>query len=397
MGLADRLEAAKADPKVVKAQLAQLADAFRDAGLDPLDLGAVERIKFYEGFHKTEDGDAQVVPMVAFHIDPAWRTGPDWPVVAPAAPTTVRYGRKRPPKVDDGWRTAVVLPDPQIGYRALGDLPDVELDPFHDEAAMAIAVDVIRAARADVVVNLGDFLDFPEWGTYEQLPEFQATTQPAIDRAHRFLAEQRAAAGPDAELVLLEGNHDRRLPKAIARNALAALRLRQAEEPDGWPVLSVPHVLRLDDLGVTYVDGYPAAAYWLNDHVATVHGHKVNSGGSTAWRVIEDELVSVLFGHVHRVELVVKAARARDGRRTRLAASPGCLCRTDGAVPGAKSSTDLYGRPVSTVENWQQGVAVVTYDPTGSAHHVELVPIHGPGDGSAAWALWRGRRFAAGS
>ena len=401
--LGDRVGQLAATPAARKRELQRLADAFRDAGLDPADLGAVREVKFYEQAQKDADGDARVVPMVSVTVDPAWRTGPAWPVVQPAAPTRVTYGRTRPPVVRDGWHRAVILPDPQVGYRALNSRATddgqlvAELDPFHDDAALDVAVDIVRAVRPSVVVNLGDFLDFPEFGTYEQQPEWALTGNAAVNAAHRFLARQRAAAGPDAELVLLEGNHDRRLPKAVARNAMAALRLRRAgDPPDGWPVLSVPHLLRLDDLAVTYVDGYPAAAWWLNDQLACIHGHKVSSTGSTAWRVIADEVVSVLMGHVHRLELVHRRpARTRDHPEfSILAASPGCLSRTDGAVPSAKGSTDALGRPVSSAENWQQGVAVVTYQPDPPhRYYVELVPIHGPGDGSSAWCMYRDRLY----
>ena len=64
------------------------------------------------------------------------------------------------------------------------------------------------------------------------------------------------------------------------------------------------------------------------------------------------------------------------GRRSDIvAASPGCLCRVDGAVPSKKSGTDIHGRPVSTIEEWQQGAAVVTYEVNGPGHHIDLIYI----------------------
>jgi hypothetical protein len=68
--------------------------------------------------------------------------------------------------------------------------------------------------------------------------------------------------------------------------------------------------------------------------------------------------------------------------------SPGCLCRVDGAVPSVKGSTDVNGRPVVYYENWQQGMAVITYKPEGS-FHVDLVHID---DGKT---LFRGQEFKA--
>lgn len=361
-----------------KRRLEKLSAAFKAAGLDPAELGSIERIRFYEGFHKDDDGQAHVVPMTSFVINPAWSTGPEWPVVQPAAPTVVkaRPARQRAKVPLDGWRRAVILPDPQIGFRLLDD---GTLDPFHDETAIAVALSIVADVQPDLIVNLGDFLDLPAWGKYEQEPAFQRTTQPSLDRAHLFLAEQRAAA-PDADIVLLEGNHDRRLQKAIVRNAMEAFGLRRANTPDSWPVLSIQHLLRLDDLAVTYQDGYPANEYWINENLVCIHGHRVKSDGSTAALVIREERASVIMGHVHRIEEIHKSWRVRRGdttvRKQNLVATPGTLARVDGAVPSVKGSTDALGRPVPTYENWQQGCALVTYQPDDGHFRYEAIPIH---------------------
>src|SRR5690606_7421642 len=144
---------------------------------------------------KDADGNAHTVDMHGLDLVPTWADGPEWPVVQPAAPTVIKPPAKRPKPT--GLPVAVVLPDPQIGYRR--DVETGELDPFHDEAALTVALQITADAQPAQVVNLGDLLDLPEWGTYEQEPAFQQTTQPTIDRAHRFLAEQRAAA-PDAKI-----------------------------------------------------------------------------------------------------------------------------------------------------------------------------------------------------
>jgi len=156
---------------------------------------------------------------------------------------------------------------------------------------------------------------------------------------------------------------------------MSAFGIRKANAPETWPVLSVPYLLRLDELGVEYIGGYPAGIYWLNDRLACIHGSKVRSSGSTAALVVDDERVSTIFGHVHRIELAYKTRRVRAGARTSLAASPGTLARIDGAVPSTKGSTDPLGRPVPAVENWQQGVGVVTYEDGDRPFALELVPI----------------------
>ena len=373
MGLADELGKTQG-----KAKLGKLAELLERNGIDVEDVGRVSKISAWQGFYKDDNGDAQTVDLTGIQLSPKWEDGPEWPVVQQAKPTVVRPRAKQSNRTNDGWKTAAILPDPQIGYWRHVDTD--ELDPFHDEQAMAVALQVVRDVDPDLVVLLGDVLDLAEWSRFEQEPSFAMTTQESLDRCHLWLAEIRANA-PDARIVYIEGNHDRRLRKAIVNNAKAAFGLRQASTPPTtWPVMSIPHLLRLDELGVEYIDAYPAGIFWINDNLACVHGEKLKVS-----QVVDDERVSVIQGHVHRIAVQHKTRRTRDGAKSMFAATPGCLCRIDGAVPSTKGSTDSFGRPVYRPEDWQQGLAVVTFEEGDGAFHLELVPIH---DGRA---IFRGR------
>lgn len=362
--------------------LGRLAELIDKSGIDLSEIHDIQKIELgeWDGFSKDSDGEPQVTRLTTERIvlTPKFAAGPAWPVVQPAAPVKLPpispIGRKARKPGTRKLKTAVVLPDPQIGYRRNLDNLE-ELDPFHDEAAIALAVGMIEVYEPDLIVNLGDKLDFAEIGRWVKEPGFQRTTQATIDRAHLFLAQQRAAS-PKAEIRYLEGNHEARLPRWVMENAGWAFGLRRANLPDSWPVLSVPELLRLDELGVEYVPGYPAGITWINERLACIHGSKVRSSGSTAAAVIDDEKVSVIFGHVHRRERQDKTRRTRYGPRTALAISPGCLCRIDGAVPSTKGAVDPRGNAVSTAENWQQGFAVVTYQDGEGAFDVEQVSIH---------------------
>jgi predicted phosphodiesterase len=289
--------------------------------------------------------------------------------------------------VKGAYKVAAILPDPQIGYRDLS----TGLDPFHDEKAMDVALQIVAYLeehdRVDSVINLGDFLDLPAQGRFEQEPAFAFTTQHAVNRGHKFLQQQRAAAGPRAKIVLIEGNHDKRMEKFIMNNAASTLGLKRANMPDTLPVMSLPYLLRLDEIGVEYIDAYPAGAYWLNDKLRAVHGSKVRSGGSTAAAYTNDSPhISTIFGHVHRQELQSKTVFDRLGPIKSIAVSPGCLCRVDGAVPSVNGATKIDGSPAVYYENWQQGMAVIMYKPTGE-FFTELVQI------DRGKAVFRGREF----
>jgi predicted phosphodiesterase len=305
---------------------------------------------------------------------------PKWPVIQQARPVEIKSPSL--PKSESnlgalGWKTAVILPDPQIGFRKY---EDGTLDPYHDDAAMDIAIQIIMHEQAhggvDQVVNLGDFLDLPTQGRFAQEATFAMTMQPALDQGHVFLAQQRAAA-PDADIILVEGNHDRRLQNFVEANAVSAFGLRRANLPDSWPVMSVPYLLRLDELRVDYIDSYPAGVHWVADNLRAIHGNKVRSNGSTAAAYTNAmPHISTIFGHTHRLEIQSTTTFDRVGKIRSMAISPGCLCRVDGAVPSVNGAIGIDGRPAVIAENWQQGVAVIKYKDTGE-FYVNLVQIDG--------------------
>jgi hypothetical protein len=218
-------------------------------------------------------------------------------------------------------------------------------------------------------------------GRFRKEPGFAFTAQKSLDRAHEWLGQCAEATPAETRHVMLEGNHDRRLGNYIVDNAVEAFGLRQANAPDSWPVMSVPYLLRLDELGVEYVDGYPAGMWWLNDRVAFIHGERLRTE-----KVLDDESVTVLHGHTHRWASHRRRRRTRTGSVLTWAVSPGCLCRTDGAVPSVHGSTTARGKVVRRDEDWHQGLALVWYMKSGE-HTVEMVPID---DGEAHF---RGRRY----
>lgn len=368
-----------------KEKLGRLVALLERSGIDVDDIGRIHKLGVWQGFFKNEEGEAETVDLASVVLSPVWEQGPEYPVVQQAAPTIVRPVASKP-KVTDA-KVTVVLPDPQIGYRRM---TDDSLVPMHDEVAMNVALQVMRFIKPDSVVNLGDFIDLPEWSSkFLVLPEFVLTTQPSVDRAHRFLAEQRAVVGDDATIVLIGGNHDDRLPKAVARNAMAAMRLKQANLPDSFPVLSLPFLLRLEELKVTYLGAYPASRYKIakggvgQTPLYAIHGERLD-----VVKVAKNERQSFVQGHIHRISVHSETYEVADAMEQVVAFSPGCLCRVDGAVPSTKSGVDDVGMPIQRFESWQQGLAVVTELPSGRWSY-EIIPIVN------GEAVFRGRVFCA--
>lgn len=377
-------EARQATPPPTAQTLGKIAELLERNGIDVDDIGRVQKVNLWQGFHKDAEGEAQVVDLVGVSLSPSWETGPQWPVIAPG-PTYKVPPAKATTKPADGWHTAVILPDMQVGYfrTATNDL-----EPIHDEAAISIALAITRKIDPDLVVLVGDNLDGAELGKYRTSPAYQRTLQAAIDRLALLAAQLRQAA-PRARIMWLAGNHEERLPNYILDNAVAAYGLRKGNSPESWPVLSLPYLCHFDDHGVEFLPGYPASSYWINDRLRVIHGDKVASGGSTAHKYLGAEKVSVIYGHVHRREYGARTREDRDGAKEIMAASPGCLARIDGAVPSTKGGVDLDGRPLTRVEDWQQGLGIVRYEDGDGRFTYENVAIH---DG---WCMWQGKEWTA--
>ena len=315
-----------------------------------------------------------------------------WPPIQPAAPTNITpavYDKSQRYE-KSGNRLIVFVPDPQIGYRKY---EENTLDAFHDETAIEVHFQILAYLEdkygVDEIIHLGDYLDLPTMGKYAQEEMFAHTVQPALDYGHNLLAKQRATC-PDAKIVLLEGNHDCRMQRYVVANAMASKGIKRANSaPEDWPVMSIPNLLRLDDLGVDYVGAYPAGEYWITKSLRAIHGTIARSNGSTASAYAnKNPHISTVFGHSHRQEIQYKTVADADGPIRSVSASPGCLCRIDGAVPSYGSGLTDQGRPVKHWEDWQQGIMIGWIRPNG---HFTLQPIHIM-DG---WAIYEGIEFKA--
>jgi hypothetical protein len=303
---------------------------------------------------------------------------------------TIKPSTVTKPSKNFGWKLAALLPDTQIGYRVYEDGSVIE---FHDEKAIEIAMQIVAYANeqfgVDTIVNLGDTVDLPAQSRHHQEIAFQNSTNLALQRAYEYLAQQRATV-PDAQIVFLEGNHDCRINKYLSENAPAVVSMRRAgETPDEWPVNSLPHLLRMDELDITFASGYPAGEFWLNENLRCIHGDRVNSSGSTAMKYINsNHHVSVVYGHIHRIEMLYHTNHTSTGPARNAAFSPGCLCRVDGSVPSVKGGVTPNEKPVKYWENWQQGMGFAWYKDTGEFTLLS-VPIIDD------WAVFMGREFRA--
>lgn len=321
--------------------------------------GALSKARFsdYEMGYKDNAGEAQTHELHASRFEVAFDSEPKWPVV-----NRVESGKKLARKelgVERPFKTCMVFPDIQM--------------PFEDRAALEVALQLLRDVKPDRVVFLGDLLDLSAWGKFIQQKEFADATQDSIIRAHQLLATIRKTL-PSAVIQVMAGNHEERLPTALLKNAQAAYGLKRADQPEGWPVMSVPYLCAFDMLDVEYIPGYPANRIWLNKNLQIRHGTSTRKGGGSSRSSIAAEKVSTINGHDHRVSSAVTTVNTFEGGQQIHAYGTGCLCRLDGHVPSYWQGRDLDGVPIKQYEDWQQAVLIAHYDDEN--FHVEQVPIN---------------------
>lgn len=299
---------------------------------------------------KIRRGDEEHIVIVPLYQIKAYfrkkNPTPIMPMLQPVEVVIPKTSRKTDPKRSDGIRRALIIPDPQIGFRRR--LHTHELVPFHDRRVLCLALQIAEAEQVDSVEFIGDWLDMSEFSTkFTPEPEFYWTTMPALLEAAWWLGQFHFV--PTKRL--LEGNHERRIRDWTNQYARAAYALRPVDELELPASLSIERLIPMEKLGVEYRVGYPANGYWLNANVFMEHGDVVRSAaGATAGAVINKSTYTTVFGHIHRRELVSRRIQTRDGDAFQTAFCPGCACRVDGVVPGSTPK-----------DQWQQGLGLIEY------------------------------------
>jgi len=342
------------------ARIKTLEDLIKACDID-LNVWEVER-------HVINKWEVGAKGNVGLHVEPlfqvkAWLIRKEPVAITPViAPVNISYTPSNR-KVQKTSKTnrALILPDPQFGFRK--DLQTGVLDPFHDRAALDVALQIATEYAIDKVVWLGDVLDLPDWSDkFVRSPEYHWTTQPSVIEASWWLREFKVAT--DAETVILGGNHEARLDRSINTHMIQAYDLKATDALDSPPALSVPSLLGLRGLEIQYIADYPNGEVWINDQVRCIHGDVArSSSGATVSSMVDDIQETSIQGHVHRIESASKTLHTSRGPRAVAMWSVGCLCRIDGVVPGVKAR-----------QNWQQAIGIVDY--TDTEHHVTAIPIN---------------------
>ncbi|HSE45383.1 MAG TPA: metallophosphoesterase [Gemmatimonadales bacterium] len=245
--------------------------------------------------------------------------------------------------------------------------------PFHDPACLAVVEAVIKDVQPHALVHVGDVIDAYEVSDYDKDPARLGTLQKDIN-ATRAKLHQWAQLAPKARRVLLEGNHEDRLRRAIWRipgAAHAITRLDDFQRAMCWPSL-----LRLDEIGWEWIPTAEQSQAQILPKLIVIHGHQVSGGtvveGGMARKAIQKFGRSAILGHGHRASVLAR----RDHNGQTFGIETGCTCLLD-------------GQSYIVDPNWQQAVTVIEWTANRRIMAVTQVHIR---DGRA---LWRGTELAA--
>ncbi len=292
-------------------------------------------------------------------------------------------------------KCAVIYADSQIWY-----WKDQEgiWHPTHDEAALDVGLQITGDVDAehgiDVMVDLGDLVDFPVVSNHPSplAMTLHESTNLSIARSSRLMAERTAVSLNAKKRRWLRGNHEQRWSDWLANNAPHLVGLQRAGEMESTPVLSLQYLTRSDELGWTLGErSYPNDVFWLNDNTRCIHGTVGKSQvGDTLKEYLKEE-VNTIAGHTPHAGIAYNTIARQNGPRTYVACTPGGFMRRDGKVPSRGNKNTDLGQPSESDGNrWEQGMAIVFYSEDGkTVPQIEHIPIFN------GRAVWRGKLYTA--
>ena len=227
--------------------------------------------------------------------------------------------RKQPTKTSTDQKT--VPPSHKPNNHLVVVFPDLHI-PYHDEAALGVALHTIETLKPEKVVILGDWLDAED---FSQHPP----TKLAADRGNSFYQEEilpcqevlDKISQHTQEIVFISGNHEYRVER-VACNDRFVEAVYDLISPETLLSCHADGTKRKNFTWVPYSQYITAAHYKITPDLWAFHGitHSKHASDTTLEKL---RTVSGVYGHIHREQRVTKR-NPIDGRLIRVW-SPGCL------------------------------------------------------------------------
>ena len=204
--------------------------------------------------------------------------------------------------------------------------------PYHSRSAMDAVLRLAARTRPAEIVILGDWLDCNQFSQHPKTlhEDRDRDLKRDLELAVDYLSELRKCC---KRIVYLEGNHEYRLNRWLARHEAASIA--------GF--VSLEEHLK-DTVGVEWIP-YRAntkrrALYRVNSRTIAVHAW--SEGVMAPWTHIRNSCGnSVIYGHTHRLEMICQG-RVTGGHPI-TAASAGCLCSLQPWWASGKPTNWVHG------------------------------------------------------
>lgn len=216
--------------------------------------------------------------------------------------------------------------------------------PYQDDRALAVVEKYMATRKWHGYIQIGDFMDLdtissfninkPRLSENRRLNKDFDLANTILDRHQRIIRKKN----PDAEFVLLEGNHEERIERYLDQH------------PVFEGMLDIPRLLRLDERGFKWIKSWTNGQAYKVGKANFVHGRYTNQYHPA--KMVQKYGDNIFYGHTHDM-MCHAVANEFHVDKTIVGQSIGCLCKRDLAY--------MKGQP----SNWQQGFMVLFVRPGG--------------------------------
>lgn len=213
--------------------------------------------------------------------------------------------------------------------------------PYEDKRTYDNVLSYTQRSQPNVIVLGGDVVDLDLISNKAKRREIEGKRLlKDLKYARQRLVELREI-NPDAEIYLIEGNHDERMERYID------------DHPEVEGILEVPTMLELDAQEIHWIPSWRKGELLTIGKAHFIHGQYENTYHTKT--TVDNYGVNMFYGHIHDVQSYSKILHGDDS--TIMAQSCGCLCRYN--MPYLK------GRPTK----WQQAFLDLWVRPDGFFNH----------------------------
>lgn len=238
------------------------------------------------------------------------------------------------------------MPAPSRALRRVLFVPDSHR-PYHCPKSWGVMLRAAAQFKPDVIVILGDFADFYAVSSHDKDPRRVASLADEIADVNVGLDELQALGASEVHYV--EGNHEWRLARYIAKNAAALA---------GLEGLTPRELFRIDERGLTWT---PYMHSMKLGHITITHD--VGEAGIYAVKRARDAAEgNIVIGHVHSMGLHYSGTATGI---VRVGAAFGWL--------GSAQAGD-YIHAMKRARNWTHGFGIGFMESDGTTH-LQAVPI----------------------